>query len=83
MLFMTSLARSQTVEVIPNKDIFCFSRREAEKIYSCLSIRKQVTLDIANKEQPIIAPQQDFLSTDYGRVLIFLLGGALGYSIHK
>lgn len=83
MLFMTSLARSQTVEVIPNKDVFCFTRKEAEKIYSCLKVKQQVQIDIERKEQPLVAPQQDFLSTDYGRVLIFLLGGVLGYSIHK
>ena len=62
---------------------FCFDRRQTEEIYSCFKLKSQLETDIEKKEQPLIAPQQDFLSTDYGRVLIFLLGGALGYSIHK
>lgn len=62
---------------------FCFDRKQTEEIYSCFKLKSQLETDIANKEQPLVVPQQDFLSTDYGRVLIFLLGGALGYSIHK
>lgn len=77
VLFMIPL-QAQVVETIRDTSKFCYTRAEAEKIYTCLKVKSQMEIDLINKTDPVIS-DESFLSKNSGSVLFVcgLLAGAL------
>ena len=62
---------------------FCFSRQEAENIYSCLKIKDQFEKDLFDTNPPITENETNFFNTEFGKIVIFSIGVGFGIIIER
>lgn len=83
-LTLTLNANSATLSTPKENKKFCYTRSEAEKIFSCLEMQKvyeEIQLTRLNSPELNPPPHIDFWDTDIGKGLVFIAGVGLGVAV--